>query len=439
MHSRKALYGGHFRKSSPDCCNGGKGAVFHHKPRKAVWQNNYNKATGKSIAWKRLSGSEETKKIFGLLVRMNDIYIWGAGLCGERTLQNCKESGMNIVGFIDSNETLWNTEKFGLVIYSPKDILQKQNVEILIAVANKFTSMEISEICKRANVKSLIFQELKKTQITDTLPDIKPLHSKNSPQYIVSLTSYGERLSVTAPYAIATIFQQTVPPDKILLWVAYEDKDIALAMLKNVNSILHKLVEKGLEIRYCEDIKQYLKLIPSIENFPKDYIITADDDIFYPKNWLEQLLAEHKKNPKKIICHRAHGIKVDENHNLLPYNEWDSCTSKSENVFPTGVGGILYHKKCFHKDIVNKELFMKLTPRNDDIWCWAMAVINKEYFGEENPYVIIENGHSKNLQVIDWEQQQDGKALWNYNLQGENDKQLKAVIEHYPQIREILI
>jgi len=86
-------------------------------------------------------------------MRVNGIYIWGAGLCGEKTLQNCKENGINIAGFIDSNETLWNTEKFGLVIYPPKEILQKKNVEILIAVANEFTSMEISEICKKAGVK----------------------------------------------------------------------------------------------------------------------------------------------------------------------------------------------------------------------------------------------------------------------------------------------
>ena len=372
-------------------------------------------------------------------MRVNDIYIWGAGLYGEKTLQNCKENGMNIAGFIDSNETLWNTEKFGLVIYPPKDILQKQNVEILIAVANKSVFMEINEICEKSSVKTATFQELKKQQIIDALPKIEPLHSKNSPQYIVSLTSYGERLSATAPYAIATIFQQTVSPDKILLWVAYEDEEIVLAMLKDVNSILNRLVEKGLEIRYCEDIKSYKKLIPAIENFPEDYIITADDDVFYPENWLEQLLAEHRKNPKKIICHRAHGIKVDENHNLLSYNEWNSCTSKSgQNLFPTGVGGILYPPKCFHKDIANIKLFMKLTPKNDDIWFWAMAVINKKYFGDEGPYIVIENGYSRDLQDIEPEQQQDGKALWNYNLQGGNDRQLKAVIEQYPQIREYL-
>ena len=369
---------------------------------------------------------------------METTYIWGAGLFGEETLQNCKEIGINIAGFVDSNEAYWNTEISGVVIYSPKEILQKSDVQIIIAVAKETAFTEISKICKDAKVKQITFGELKKTQIIDALPDIKPIHSINSPQYIVSLTSDGERLAATASYTIATIFQQTVSPDKIVLWIAYEDKETISAMLKDTSSILHRLVEKGLEICYCEDIKSYKKLIPAIENFPNDCIITADDDVFYPKKWLEQLLAEHKKKTNKIICHRAKEIKVDENHNLLSYNCWDFCIKKCESLFPTGIGGILYPPKCFHKNITNKELFMKFAPYADDIWFWAMAVINKEYFGDENPYVVVENGYSRNLQVIEPKQNHGENALWNYNSQGGNDRQLKAVVEQYPQIREYL-
>jgi len=269
---------------------------------------------------------------------------------------------------------------------------------------------------------------------------IPALQSKETPQYIVSLTSYKKRLTDTAPRAIATLFNQTVQPNKIVLWVTNEDK-------KNVPQIMEKFIEKGLEIHFCEDIKAYKKLIPALQEFPNDYIITADDDIYYPQNWFEQLMVEHKKNPNKIICHRAHGIEVDKNHNLLPYKKWDICIEPSvyfdnsyqlQSIFPTGGAGTLYPPRCFYKDVFNKELFMKLTPMADDIWFWAMAILNKEYFGEESPYIVIENGYSRNLQDIEPDQQQNGNALLNYNLQGGNDQQLKAVIEHYPQIKEFL-
>jgi|GEM_PF-462738 len=380
----------------------------------------------------------------------NEIYIWGAGFYGEKALRYYKDSGMNITGFIDSNEAYWYTEKLGLVIYPPKEILQKNNIQIQIAVVNEAVSAEIAEICRNANVKNIDFHKLRKQQIIDSLPDIKPVHRVNSPQYIVSLTSYGKRLAATAPYAIATILQQTAPPDKIILYVAHNDKE-------NIPPIMEKLTEKGLEIRFVEDTGSYKKLIYALQEFPDDYIITADDDVFYPKNWFEQLLAEHQKHRKKIICHRAHGIKVDENHNPVPYINWDSCIDPEfyfahvllsqeqsvprhlpECVFPTGVAGILYPPHCLYKDITNKELFMKLAPKADDVWFWAMAVINKEYFGDENPYIVVENGYSRNLQDIEPSQAQGENALWSYNSMGGNDRQLKAVIERYPQIREVL-
>ena len=287
--------------------------------------------------------------------------------------------------------------------------------------------------------------QLKKIKTLCLIPQLKPLKAKNSPQYIVSLTSFGKRLIDTAPFAIIALLNQSVQPDRIILWAGYGDE-------KNIAGVLKKLIKKGLEIRFCTDIKSYTKLIPALEIFPHDCMITADDDIYYPKNWLELLIQEHKKNPGKIICHRAHGIKVDKSHNILSYSKWsnridpDKYFSKAEGIpghqpeciFPTGVGGILYPPKCFHKDITNRELFLKLAPHADDIWFWAMAVINREYFGEESPYVVIGNCLWRNLPGIDPELQTEGNALWRYNcIQHGNDTQLNAVIDQYPQLREI--
>jgi len=299
------------------------------------------------------------------------------------------------------------------------------------------------QLAFRMAIKSLF-----KRRTLKLIPALEPLECKNSPRYIVSLTSYGKRLAKTAPYAIVTLLDQSVKPDKVILWVANEDRE-------NVpQKIMGKLAEKGLEVRCCDDIMSYKKLVPALEEFPDDYIITADDDIFYPKDWLEQLLAEHGKAPKKIICHRAHGIRVDENHNLLPYREWDHCIEPGAGfsgsrerpaprprlgTFPTGVAGALYPPRSLYKDVANRDLFMKLAPKADDVWFWAMAVINREYFGEESPYIVIENSGTRDLLYVDILQQFDGSALRHYNKsRGGNDIQLRAVIERYPQIKEML-
>jgi len=300
-------------------------------------------------------------------------------------------------------------------------------------------------------MKRIWRERRRKRKTLNAIKTLKPLAANKdaSSRYVVSLTSYGKRLTDTAPYAIVTLFDQSVQPDKIVLWVANEDRE-------NVPHIMEELVKKGLEIRFCEDIKSYKKLIPAIESFPEDYIITADDDLYYPHNWFEQLLTEHKKNPKKIICHRAHGIKVDENHNPLPYKKWDFYIQPSayfahifvsqelsvpchqlESLFPTGCGGVLYPPHCLRKEVTNKDLFMKLAPKADDIWFWAMAVTHRDFFGEDCPYVVVENGYSEHVKYIDMEQTEDVNALWNYNFNVGNNVQLKAVIERYPQIMEV--
>ena len=314
--------------------------------------------------------------------------------------------------------------------------------------------MKTMKILKKMNVWYMLnvaVKILRKRRVLDSISALEPLKCVNSPRYIVSLTSYGKRLATTAPYAAATLLNQSVKPDKVILWAANEDRG-------NIPRVMGKLTEKGLEIRFCEDIKSYKKLIPAIENFPEDCIITADDDVFYPQNWLEQLLAEHRKHPKKIICHRAHGMKSDENHDPLPYNSWDesvepdvyfarvSASRKQTTpyrlsgvLFPTGVAGALYPPRSLAEDATNKELFMKLAPKADDIWYWAMAVINTKYFGDENPYIAVKNSCTRKLWYVDLLNQLNGTALWNYNrLQGGNDIQLKAVMEHYPQIKERL-
>jgi len=382
---------------------------------------------------------------FDKVPKNSNIVLYGAGNVGKQFYDQVTETNFCEI-------VLWLDKKAdGILVKQPETItgLNTDNYDFaIIAIENETIVSNVknflinygvpeNKILHSIHISSKFRSQIenKKQKTLNLISNIKPLQNKKTPQYIVSLTSYGKRLTDTAPYAIATLFNQTIQPNKIVLWVAHEDRD-------NIPKIMEKLMEKGLEIKFCENIKSYKKLIPALQEFPDDYIITADDDLYYPQNWFEQLMAEHKKNPNKIICHRAHGIRVDENNNLLPYDRWSYCiesTLCSYNIFPTGVGGVLYPPKCFYNNIANKELFMKLAPMADDIWFWAMAVINKEYFGGESPYIIVGNGYSQNLRDIEPQQQQDKNALWNYNVSEKgNDKQLKAVIEQYPQIKEYL-
>jgi len=247
--------------------------------------------------------------------------------------------------------------------------------------------------------------------------------SPPSPQFIVTLTSYGHRVKQTAPYAICSLINQSVQPDRIILWLAYGTK---------VPRIYSQLIDKGLEIKFCEDIRSYKKLIPALREFPNDVLVTADDDIFHQDSWLKELKNAHEESPGKICFHRAHELSLDENKNVIPYMTWRSCVQMIEyprRLFPTGVGGILYPPHSLDVRVLDQDMFQRLAPTSDDVWFWAMAKLAK------TQYTLVKNI----CKVSDISTNRDGLYQINTGEGGKNDEQIQAVIKQFPEIMEQVI
>lgn len=248
---------------------------------------------------------------------------------------------------------------------------------------------------------------------------------KREKEIIISLTSFPPRIK-HVKYTIQTLLNQTLKPDKIILWLAeteFPKKE------KNLPKSLLKLKKYGLSIEwYNENIKAYKKLIPSLEKYPNDIIVTVDDDVFYQPTWLEILYKSYNTNKNAIHCHRAHRIKTA-NNDVLSYNNWEYGTSLKEASFLnflTGVGGVLYSPSSLHTDVLKKELFKEYIPSNDDIWFWAMALLN------DTKIKVVENAQTP----ITVDKTQD-ESLWMINVvQGQNDHQLNQIFKLYPILKE---
>ena len=296
----------------------------------------------------------------------------------------------------------------------------------------------------RAEVAKPLARKPSNTDFKKTLgkirlaPALKGKASGPSPQYIVTLTSYGERLTKTAPYIIASLLAQMEQPDRIILWVAHADGERIYNASANITAIYAELIAKGVEIRYCEDLKSYKKLIPALREFPEDILITADDDCLYPFDWFFKLKTTATENPGKIVCHRAHKIGVDKECRLLAYTAWHNFVSmddieNSAEIFPTGVGGVLYPPHCFDERVTDDSLFMKLSPHGDDIWFWAMARLA----GTE--CVIVKDGYLREVYLDKKWQQNSGNVLFIHNVnKGGNDKQFHDVIDYFPKLNDVL-
>ena len=245
---------------------------------------------------------------------------------------------------------------------------------------------------------------------------IKKLSDKK--KYIISLTSFPARINIVH-LAIESLISQTYKADKIVLWLSKEEFP---NREKDLPSELLELRKKGLEIDWCNDIKSYKKLIPALKKYPNDVIITADDDLIYDKKWLEYLINSYKKNPAVINAHRCHRINYINNKFCI---SWEYFKSKKANFnyFCTTGGGIVYPPNSFNKEVFNEKIFMRLCPTNDDLWFWAMVVLNNKKIK------VIENNIS-DLNYINGTQE---NCLWQYNEDNTNN-QLENVLEHYPQI-----
>lgn len=257
---------------------------------------------------------------------------------------------------------------------------------------------------------------------------------KRQQKLIVSLTSFPPRMS-DIHYTLYSLLTQSIKPDEVILWLAREQFPNLEA---DVPQKVLELQKNGLTIKWCDDWRSYKKLIPSLLEYPDDIIITADDDVFYPANWLQKLYQQHLKYPRNVICHRCHRVTWNKNGDMLPYSKWPHNVTRSKPSFAnfaTGVGGILYPPHMMYKDVCNIELFKQLAPYADDIWFWAMEVLG-------GAKVKTFWGRMRKVRLVNAEREMRDNAeqtLTQINIaQGGNDRQLKTVLDYYPQIWEKL-
>ena len=294
-----------------------------------------------------------------------------------------------------------------------------------------FNSSHINELLNRKtieveqSVRSIIYKEIVKNEylqlyLTDERNGLAKI-KYNGKQIVVSLTTYGRRI-YDVHLVIESIMQQTLKPNKILLWL-----DEAEFENNSIPASLNRLMDRGLEILFCEDIKSYKKLIPTLQNYPDDIIITVDDDVIYPIDLIDRLYHQHLKYPNDVICTHAHIISFSKDGELLPYEFWpDPPTDRSRSAksfLPVGIGGVLYPPNCLHDDVFKKEVFMSLSPMADDLWFKVMA-LRKGTTCRTIP--IYEDFGSWIVSI----NRKDDKCLYDTNVKA-NIAQLKNLMSKY--------
>lgn len=243
---------------------------------------------------------------------------------------------------------------------------------------------------------------------------------------IVSLTSYPKRINLVHK-TIQSLLRQDLTPEKIILWLAVEEfphkeKDLPVSITRLINDKFN--------VFFYHNIRSYKKLIPTLKLYPDSVIITVDDDMVYGENLLNSLVSSYLKYPSMIHCCRCHLVQLDNDANPLPYKKWlwnDSLShiNPSYRNFFTGVGGVLYPPHSLSLDVFDEKKFNKLCPDGDDVWFWAMAVLNGTLINRIIDHDKVKFGYIEGSQ-------QD--ALWKTNKRY-NDFMISKVFERYPELR----
>lgn len=256
------------------------------------------------------------------------------------------------------------------------------------------------------------------------------LNKEKREKIIVSLTSFPGRIGLVYLTIQSVLNQRKVKPDEVQLWLAESQFPTGERELPKE---LLKLKKYGLVIKWCEDIRSYKKLIPALKVYPEDIIVTTDDDVFYRRDWLQKLYESYKEEPLCIHCHRATKFYLDEfeNFRTIPggYSFYKEPSFLNKLV---GMGGVLYPPKILNENVIDKNLFMKLAPTNDDIWFWLMGVM------AGTKVKVVANNTPQPVDVLE--------AKKTDKLTDINDKgkklfwvQFNNILAEYPELKEKLV
>lgn len=223
---------------------------------------------------------------------------------------------------------------------------------------------------------------------------------------IVSMTSYGERLTQTLPKALDSIYKmKDLNPDKVLLYLAKQDYEL----------FDKKMLEtyEDLEIRIVKDLKSYKKYFVLTESeFDNDFIFIADDDFEYnAQTWLSLKTLYNKNGNQNCIYTKTSSVsdgffkpyfipKNNQNISFDTFIFWSGCgmlippkvmrfdNSILEDGFNLGNNGGL--------DYVNDDNFLSVYCFKEGIKCYCVYSEQKNLdFKGNNKFVDTHKNKSK--------------------------------------------
>jgi hypothetical protein len=221
--------------------------------------------------------------------------------------------------------------------------------------------LSLSKVAERVTLRA---QQLAKMGdlLRQNLISKKPAVAPRGP--VVSLTSFGVRARTVA-FTLESIASGELRPSRLMLWLDEE------ALLRSPPDMLKRLRERGVELCPTENFgphKKYYPFVTSQSEFELP-LVTADDDVVYPRTWLSGLMDRYHADASSVHCYRARVVAMA-GSGFEPYANWAECNSDapSHRHFSIGMAGVLLPPPVLQSLKRAGAEFRDSCPRTDDIW-----------------------------------------------------------------------
>lgn len=183
---------------------------------------------------------------------------------------------------------------------------------------------------------------------------------------IFSITTFPGRIGIIEP-CLRSLMCQRDKDDKIVLWLGEEQFP---NRLDDVPWNILKLREEGVEIRFTPDTRSFKKLIPSVEAFPDETVITFDDDVVYHPDVVKRLKKAHLSDPHAVWAHAVSDVYPTKKGWVRTSGAFGLIYAPQPLQLMTGMGGVLYPPHSIDNILFNIAEARRIAPTNDDVWFW---------------------------------------------------------------------
>ncbi len=187
---------------------------------------------------------------------------------------------------------------------------------------------------------------------------------------VVCLATSGKRIQF-AHLTIESIARGTRLPTRLILWLHDE------RTFRNLPPPIRRLQKRGLEVCLTRNWGPHTRYYPYLES-QREFtlpLVTAADDILYPRYWLRRLSAAYRKTPNRIHCYRAShfALRAD---GLAPSHSWQLSRTMQPSLFnfALSVSGVIYPPRMQLILKAAGPAFQVCCPQSDEIWLHLQAL-----------------------------------------------------------------